>query len=116
MGGATGRRARQGWWAALVGAALVALGLAGCAPGAASARPTATPPKADPRLAGQTLYVPVSQSATAGFVVALNAQTGAQEWRTAMAATAGRAVVAGGVLYIGSDDGTIRALDAATGK
>lgn len=116
MRGATGRRERQGWWAALGLLGMLALGLAGCAPGVASARPTATPPSADPRLAGQTLYVTVSQSATAGFVVALNAQTGAPEWRVATATTAGRPVVSQGTLYVGSDDAMVRAFDAATGK
>ena len=116
MRGATGGRGRQGWRLALAGVALVTLGLVGCAPSATIARSTPTPPRPDARLAGQTLYVPVSQSVSTGFVAAVNAQTGALKWQATIATTAGRPVMAGGTLYVGSDDGTVRAIDAATGK
>lgn len=110
----TGGRRTQ-WWAA----AALALALAGCNAQTVSPRPTATPIAPDARLAGQLVYVTVGlgQSETSpGLVEALNAQTGAVEWKAQTYSTAGGAVVAGGALYVGADDGTVRAFDAKTGQ
>jgi outer membrane protein assembly factor BamB len=98
---------------------LLAAGLAACGGQAVTPSATATPVKADVRLAGQFVYVAVDLSTdsvtTPGLVEALNAQTGAVVWKASSFATGGRPVVSNGTLYIGADDGTVRAFDAATG-
>ena len=103
-------------WA--LAAALLALALAGCAGQTAAPRATATPVTADARLAGQLVYVSVGTGAsvtTPGLVEAFNAQTGAVVWKAQSYTTSGEPVVANGTLYVGADDGTVRAFDAATG-
>ncbi len=98
--------------------ALLALGLAGCGAQVAL-RAAATPVTADARLAGQLVYVTVGlgEAITApGLIVALNAQTGAVVWKAQTIATSGEPVVAQGTLYVGADDGTVRAFDATTGS
>ncbi len=99
--------------------ALAPLTLGGCAAQAPTTTATATPIAPDARLAGQMVYVTVGLSpglSTPGLVEALNAQTGAVVWKAQTYTTSGGPVVTGGVLYVGADDGTVRAFDAATGK
>lgn len=108
--------ARSQRWS--LAAALLALALAGCSGGAVAPKATATPLTADARLAGQLVYVTVGLSAglsTPGLVEALNAQTGAVVWKAQTYTTSGAPVVANGTLFVGADDGTVRAFDAATG-
>lgn len=103
------------WWAV----AALAVALAGCNTQTASPRPTATPIAPDARLAAELVYVTVGlgQGETSpGLVEALNAQTGAVVWKAQTASTAGGAVVAGGALYVGADDGAVRSFDAKTGQ
>jgi outer membrane protein assembly factor BamB len=50
-----------------------------------------------------------------GVTLALNAQTGALRWKSDTGGTGGTPAVAGGAVYLASEDGTIRALDATTG-
>ena len=117
--------ARDGWihgrapWWSMATALLAIMALAGCAPRAASPKPVATPVPPDARLAGQLVYVTVGLSqglSTPGLVEALNAQTGALVWKAQTYATAGAPAVANGALYVGADDGSVRAFDASTGQ
>lgn len=99
--------------------ALFAIGVAGCRSQVSSPPPKATPIVADGRLAGRIVYVSVGLSAgltTPGLVEALDAQTGRMQWKAQTVTTSGEPVVAQGALYVGADDGTVRAFDATTGQ
>ena len=67
---------------------------------------------ADLALAATTLFIP-----TGGTIVALNTADGLVRWSHQLSGSAvrSRPVVIGSTLYVGSTDGTLYALDAATG-
>jgi outer membrane protein assembly factor BamB len=107
-----------------VAALMLVLALARCGAGqmqGSAAHPTATPAPhvaLDAGLAQDTVYAVASTGVSTsypGFLLALNARTGAVRWKHATAGLAGTPAVAGGELYIAPQDGTIYGLDAATG-
>jgi outer membrane protein assembly factor BamB len=100
-----------------LGAVALALALTGCA----TAGGTSTTPHAqlDASLASQSVYVTVSLTQVTqndGLTLALNAQTGALRWKTDTGGTGGTPAVTGGAVYMAAEDGSIRSLDATTGK
>ncbi len=114
------RGARASHFTQPIGSIALTLTLAGCATSGGAPAPTAAPQAhLGPSLAGQSVYVTVSLGTgerNDGLTLALNAQTGALRWKTDTGGTGGTPAVAGGVVYLAAEDGSIRALDAATGK
>jgi outer membrane protein assembly factor BamB len=96
------------------------LTLAGCAVIGGTPAPTATAHvQLDQGLANQSVYVTVSLGQSEqndGLTLALNAQTGTLRWKTDTGGTGGTPSVAGGAVYMAAEDGSIRSLDATTGK
>ncbi len=103
-----------------LGAIALALMLAGCASTGGTPTPIVTPHvQLGPSLAGQSVYVTVSLGQSEqndGLTIALNAQSGDLRWKTDTGGTGGTPAVASGAVYMASEDGSIRALDATTGK
>ena len=114
------REARRCRGAIQVAAVALALMLAGCASFGGTPTPTATArAQLDSSLASQSVYVTVSLGQSEqndGLTLALNAQTGALRWKTDTSGTGGTPAVAAGAIYLAPEDGSIRALDATTGK
>ena len=104
-------------WFSAVALAII---LAGCATVNGTPAPTATPhAQLDPSLASQSVYVTVTLGEgeqNDGLTVSMNAQTGALRWKTDTGGTFGTPSVAGGAVYMASEDSSIRSLDAVTGK
>ena len=70
------------------------------------------PVRAAPAVSGGMVYV----GSNTGFIVALNASTGAEVWAKGTAgAIESSPAVAGGIVYAGSDDDILYALNARTG-
>lgn len=102
--------------AARLGAIALAITLAGCATTTGASTPHV---QLDSGLASQSVYVTVSLGQSEqndGLTLALNAQTGVVRWKTDTGGTGGTPSMANGAVYMASEDGSIRALDAATGK
>ena len=72
-----------------------------------------------PALAGGTVYFTAKGGKGKGYVFALNAATGAEEWQYRLKDTSQSAPAlspGGGTLYVGDQGGYLYALDAATGS
>src|SRR5579872_3379850 len=104
--------------------ASLALVLAACSSGPAAQGTPATKPTAttvvslDPKLAQETIYITTTVGlgeTNPGYLEAINAQTGVPRWKLSTSGTIGVPVVANGSVYIAPDDGSIRAVNAATG-
>jgi outer membrane protein assembly factor BamB len=75
--------------------------------------PPLAPVTANPVLSGDTLFIPAG-----GTMLAVSTANGAEVWshRLSSAPVTATPVVIGSTLYVGSTDGTLYALDAATGN
>ena len=71
----------------------------------------------DPQeFAGATVYADtIFTGSASGWFFALRASTGAVRWRKKLGAVASAPIVVGGMLVIGTSDGTLLALDSQTG-
>ena len=80
--------------------------------------------ESSPAVSDQIVYVSLMDPApcrrharrAAGFVVALDASSGEEIWRTEAGLVESAPLVAGGRVFVGSWDGSVYALDAGTGQ